>query len=403
MFHHYRTPEQRGGLRSWHIGSYLTRNGYKVTAIVPGIDPLSGNMEPGLNGKLWHKETINGAKIIRVNSLKNNRISKLRRLMYYTSYSTLQFLCSCFVKKVDLIISTSMPLSSVFLSFVQAKLRGIPFVIDVRDLPTDSAIELNYFSENGLSKHILNFEAWLFRKADCLIPVSNGMARVLETKGIPPHKIRVVPIGYDGRDAYKGFTDWNRDIRAELGLEGKFIVLYAGTMGHVVDIPTVLEAANNIKDVQDITFVFVGGGQLIEEYKETAKKSGLNCIFLGPRPKSDIPLFCSQADVCVYPLKGSSIIGSLLGNKIFDYSGNYAPTLYSGPEGDIKALIENAGGGICVPAGDAKALSQSILSLYRDPGKKKRLGTNAALYVEKGYKVENMMQKFESIISQIAN
>lgn len=401
IFHHYRTPEEPGGLRSWHIGSHLARKGFSVTAVVPGVDTLSGQRHPRLRGRLWHREVIDGVQIIRVNATRNDRKSKARRALYYLSFSCLQAVRAFLVRKPDAIITTSMPWSSLLFSFILARMRRVPLVVDVRDLPTDAAVELGYFSHSSFVRLLLKGEGWIFKHSDQLIPVSHGMANLLKRKGVSANKIRVIPIGYDGREAYKQTTNWKRAIKSELGVRGKFVVLYAGTMGHVVDIPTVLNAAQETGNNKDVVYLFVGGGQRLEEFRKTAGIKRLSCMFLGPVPKGDIPLYCSQVDVCTYPLSGGAVVASLLGNKIFDYLGNGAATIYSGPEGDVARLIKRSGGGICVPAGDAKGLSEAINRLYRNPNTCKLLGKMGKEFVEKEYNVQKMMGEFEASVVQL--
>ena len=89
-FNHFRTPKDLGGLRSWHIGSHLSKKGYRVTAVIPGVDTLTGEKKRSLRGRIWSKETINDVEVIWVNVLNNDRKSKLRRVLYYLSLSLLQ-------------------------------------------------------------------------------------------------------------------------------------------------------------------------------------------------------------------------------------------------------------------------------------------------------------------------
>ena len=141
-FNHYRTPQDLGGLRSWHIGSHLARNGYRVTAIIPGVDTLTGRKKNSLKGKLWSKEVINGVAVFWVNATDNDRKSKIKRALYYLSFSLLQAVVLSRVGKIHLIICMSMPVTSMLFSFMHSRLRKIPFAVDVRDLPTDTAVEL---------------------------------------------------------------------------------------------------------------------------------------------------------------------------------------------------------------------------------------------------------------------
>ena len=84
-------------------------------------------------------------------------------------------------------------------------------------------------------------------------------------------------------------------------------------------------------------------------------------------PKFVVSEICRRADVCVYPLIDGKVIAALLGNKIFDYMGAGKSTVYTGPRGDVSRLIDAAGGGICLPPGDAAGLAAAILELARRP------------------------------------
>jgi len=400
IFHHYRTPEQLGGLRSWHIGTHFAKQGYRVTAIVPGVDTLTGQKHPGLQGKLWCKEVIDDVEVIRVNATTNDRRSKIRRAFYYVSLSAIQAIAMTFVRDVDVIISTSMPLSSVIFSYTSAKVRNIPFVIDVRDLTIDTAIDLEYFSTSTLINLVLKIETFIFKQANHLIPVSNGMAQILKTKGINPDKITVVPIGYEGK-VYNQHVDWNRDIKTELGLTGKFVVLYAGSLGYVYDIPTILSAAEQTVKLPDIVYIFVGDGQRLPDYKEIAYNKNLHCIFLGPRPKLEIPLFCTQSNIGIYPLKGGKSVAALLGNKIFDYLGNGLPVIYSGPEGDVSCLVKQSKGGICVPPEDYKTMTEKIMQLYNNSNRMQDMGNYAKIYIQKELNINAMMSRFQETIENM--
>jgi len=376
--------------------------GYRVTAVIPGVDPLTGEKYTPIRKKFRVEEYQEGVKIIRTNSTANKRDSKIRRAVYYLTSSLTQFLSTFSIRDVDILISTSIPLSSLMLSYIVSRVRKIPHIIDVRDLSIDTALELKYFSANVLTKSLLKIERWLYEQADSLICISWGLAEVLGRKGIRNDKIQVIPIGYD-KYTYESKANWNRDIKAELGISHKFIVLYAGSMGYVVDIPTLLDAAKSTLDITEIVYLFIGHGQNFSKYREIAKRSQLNCFFWGPIPKLDIPVYCAQADVCVYPLRGGNLIGSFLGNKVFDYMGSGTPIIYSGPEGDIQQLIDHSQGGICVPAGDGQALAAAIVELYRNRNLVLLFGANAKQYIEENYTVAKMMKDFHVTVSGFLN
>jgi len=91
--HHFREPTDKGGLRSWHIVNRLEAV-CPVVVVVPGVDTLTGERSPRLpRFRLWASERRGAnVEIVRVNALRNDRSSKLRRALYYLSFSSLQFL-----------------------------------------------------------------------------------------------------------------------------------------------------------------------------------------------------------------------------------------------------------------------------------------------------------------------
>jgi len=390
-----------GGLRSWHIGTHLAAQGYQVTAVVPGVDTLTGKRKEDLGKRLWVKERIHGVNVFWTNALANDRNSKLKRALYYCSSSMLQFFGALRVNEIDIVVTTSMPLPAVIGGMMTAWVRRVPFVIEVRDLTIDSGLEVGYLPSNWLTKAMLNIESWLFRRADRIIAVTQGMRDILvKDKGVEPWRTSVVPLGFEGQAIYNGLVDWSRDIRVELEIGDKFIVLYSGTLGYVFDIPTILRAACETRHRPDILYLFLGGGQNLHEFKAYAENQGIHCLFLGPRPKHDVPIFCAQADVCVYAIRQGKALSSILGNKVFDYLGNGKPVITASPKGDVQRLIETCEAGIRVPSADGQAMGEAILSLADDPERLKRFGHNARCCIHKYYQVKDMMRAFESSIAE---
>lgn len=397
LFHHYRTLKERGGLRSYQIGTYFARKGNDVSAVIPGIDPLTENRYSGLKGKLYLKEVIEGVNIYRVNSFKNKRSSKLSRILYFISSACMQLAISLRIRPCDVIVCTSLPPSVLFLAFILSRVRRIPLIVDVRDLPFDYSVETQYFRQNSVVRFVMKIEAIIYREVEAIVTISQGLKKMLIDKGVCDKSIFFLPIGYD-KNYYEKTIDWKRDIKEELGLRGKFIVLYTGSMGYLIDIMTILDAAEQTRNNDNILYLFVGGGQRVVEYKKNAKERKLQSIFIGEVSKETAILFSSSADVCVYALGDNWIFSTFLGNKVFDYLGTGRPLIYCGPDGDISRIVRGSGAGICLPSKDFRGLSEAIIDLYQNPEKKRVMGKQAKYYVESKYDTEIFMERFEKII-----
>ena len=397
--HHFREPDDKGGLRSWHIVKQLERV-CPVVVIVPGIDTLTGERHARLpRFRPWASERRgDGVEIVRVNALRNDRRSKLRRALYYLSFSSFQFLRGILSRRVRVVLTTSMPVSTMLLGWLIARLRGAAFVIDVRDLPADLAIELGYFRGGPVSRLLRRLEYFAYRRADRIVTVSRGMADMLVAAGVPEQGIRVAPIGYDALE--DGPRSPSPLVEA-IPFAGRFTVLYSGTMGYVVDVETMLESARLTRDRADILYLFVGDGQRLAEYQERSRRDGSHCHFTGRVAKSLVPEMCRRADVCVYPLVDGRVIAALLGNKIFDYMGAARPTIYVGPPGDVSRLIEAAGAGVCLPPGDAPALAATICALSADRERCARMGSAARRFVLDGLTAPQTTRAFADLVREL--
>ncbi len=109
-------------------------------------------------------------------------------------------------------------------------------------------------------------------------------------------------------------------IRAELGVDDKFVVLYAGALGQANDIDTILRAAERLKNEDKICFVLFGDGKERTRLQSEAERMNLsNVIFAGVRPKKDMPQVVASADVCLAILQDIPMFRTTYPNKVFDY------------------------------------------------------------------------------------
>ena len=95
--------------------------------------------------------------------------------------------------------------------------------------------------------------------------------------------------------------------KSKLGLEGKFVVSYIGTMGMAHGLEKVLDAAAELQHTHpQIVFLFVGEGSDKEQIISiaTSRKLG-NVRFVDEQPRERIPDYIHASDACLVLLKKS--------------------------------------------------------------------------------------------------
>src|SRR5215470_11919781 len=142
----YFAPETEiGGIRIMEIASRLQDMGHDI-AILSGLPNYrSGRLFPDYRGKAWRvtwTEQINGLNVTRVPLFPSHDKKTLPRLFNYFSFLLASALRSVLMKRPDVVVCTSPPLTIGLAAWLAAKRFRVPFLIKIRDLWPEAAIEL---------------------------------------------------------------------------------------------------------------------------------------------------------------------------------------------------------------------------------------------------------------------
>ena len=151
------------------------------------------------------------------------------------------------------------------------------------------------------------------------------------------------------------------------------------TVGRAVakkGIDTLLDALARLPEGFHWQWTHIGGGELHDELVAQAK--GLNildrCNFLGSKSQLEVIASYNESDIFILPCRiDASGDRDGLPNVIVEAESQRLPVITT-PISGIPELIRDDGNGVFVPVDDVDELSSAILSLSRDPKRRKRLG-----------------------------
>jgi glycosyltransferase involved in cell wall biosynthesis len=299
---------------------------------------------------------------------------------------------------VDLVWGTSPPLFQAFTAWAIARMKRVPFLFEVRDLWPAFAVAVAVLRSRPLITASEWLEGFLYRRADRLVLNSPGFEEHVKARG--GREISVVPNGSDARmfDP-KAEGSGSRD---QFGLQGKFIVLYAGAHGLSNDLGVVLQAANELKNEAAISFVLLGDGKDKPMLQEQAAKMELsNVHFLPPMPKAQMAEALAAADACLAILKPLKLYATVYPNKVFDYMAAGRPILLA-VDGVIREVIEKAGAGVFVQPGDPAALAAAIRKLAANRDESQRMGLAGRKYLEQHFNRPILAAQMEAVLIETA-
>ena len=222
-------------------------------------------------------------------------------------------------------------------------------------------------------------EKFLYTRATHILVNSPAYKEYMVARGVPADKITYIPYGTDV-DMFNPNVDGHA-VRRKLGLEDKFVVLYAGALGQANDIYTVLCAAKHLNEENHIRFVFWGDGKERPNLQSEAERLELeNVIFAGVCPKKEMPFVIASSDVCLAIFQNVPMFRTTYPNKVFDYMAAARATVLV-IDGVIREVVESSRGGVFVEPGNDKLLAETILELSKDPKRVKQMGANARAYL----------------------
>jgi glycosyltransferase involved in cell wall biosynthesis len=153
----------------------------------------------------------------------------------------------------------------------------------------------------------------------------------------------------------------------DLGMAGRFNIVFAGQLGLAQGLDVVLEAAEELSDLVDVQFVLVGDGTDADRLRRSAGQRGLkNVRFLGRQPAERMPHIYAVSDVLLVHLRDAPLFRITIPSKTIAYMACGRPVLMA-VEGDAADLIRATGAGVTCRSGDAKDLAEAVRRLRATP------------------------------------
>jgi glycosyltransferase involved in cell wall biosynthesis len=153
-----------------------------------------------------------------------------------------------------------------------------------------------------------------------------------------------------------------------IGLQNKFIVLYAGVVTRITKVKNLAYAAAKLRNNQnDIAFLVIGEGEEKESMEQLRLDNRISNLYLLPfQDAKFVPYIISAADICVVPLSSEPIYETTIPTKFFDYLACNKPQIgICG--GELEQLINTNKIGLTVKDGETDRLADMILSLSNSP------------------------------------
>ncbi len=384
--------------RAYEMARYLVSAGHQVTMLTEVPNHPSGIIPPEYRGNAYERVSLDGIDVIRVWVKASPTKTFATRMLFYISYMINAALAGLLLARgrYDVIYATSPPLFVGGAALALSYLRRIPLLFEVRDLWPESAVALGEISSTRAAVLAGKLEEMCYNRARRVVVVTEGIRRRLEERGFGA-KLALIPNGAN-TELFRPDPEAGAVLRSELGLGGRFLVIYAGIHGVAQGLETVLDAARVLQDEPHIHFLFVGEGPKKGDLLNQRDTLGLvNVTMLAEQPRDSMPAYMSAADVALVPLRRLELFRGALPSKMFDAWACGCPVVLS-IDGEARQVLERAEGGVFVEPEDPELMAQALSQLKGDPGRLRQLGKNGRCFVEEHYSRERLAAQLEALL-----
>ena len=391
--------------RASELAYHWSEAGHEVSVLTGFPNHPTGVVPPEWRGRLTHltyHEKFGRADIYRTWLWPLPNRKSHGRMRNYASFCISAALRGMTIPRPDVIIASSPQLLVGLSGWWLAFSRQIPFVFEVRDLWPESLTAVGVSGEDSmLHQTLAAIAGFLYERADKIVVVTPAFKeRLIEDWRVPADKIAVVENGVEV-DVFSPEAVVREKPRAQLGVEGKFVASYIGTMGNAHGLETLLDAATALRQNPHVVFLLIGEGAEKEKIKAQAQSRGLtNIRFLDQQPREKIPAYILASDTCLVLLKKTDVFKTVIPTKMLEFMACGRPVIL-GVDGQARQILEEAAAGIAIEPENAEALARAISHLNANPKLAAIMGQKGREYTVKNFSRGRTAEKYIDVLKGI--
>ena len=308
----------------------------------------------------------------------------------------------------DIIVCALPTLELADASVAYGLRRGVPVVVDVRDMWPDVFLFRSPAAVRPVVRRLLG---GMSRMADRVCArataitghapgfVEWGLARA---KRAPGPLDRSFPFGYENRMPQQSAIESADAFWAGEGVgtdPDDLVVTYIGSISHQFEFEPILQAARRLNGVAKVTFVICGTGDRLGQFRRQTQSLS-NVMWPG---WVSLPLswtLLKRSSIGLVPLNSTPDFLLSIPNKVAEYLAAGLPVAASFRTGLVRELLEGSESGFSY-AQSGDVLARRLTDLGRDRAALARMSRNAASLYEERFRADRIYPEFVSYLETV--
>lgn len=376
----------------------LVERGHQVTVLTGLPNYPEGIVHEKYRRRANRKEIINDVEIIRCFEMGRGT-GNFKLFINYMSFAISASLKALFIKKkFDVIFVNQLsPVSMAIPAFFYKRMHKKNIILYCLDLWPESLVAGGIQETSIIFKLIKWISKLIYNSVDSML-VSSNMFKTYFHENL---KIKNKNIDYLPQYAENLFLD---SVENRLRNDENFNFVFAGNIGDMQSIETIIKAANELKRCENIIFHIVGDGSKLKSCKKMSEEFNLkNIIFHGRLPVAKMPSFYAMADAMLITLKDNMNISYTLPGKVQSYMAAGKPII-GAVNGEASYIITQAECGMVCQAEDYVNFARIIKAYCNSEASTKiNMATNSYKYYMNNFSKEMFIKRIEEKLEEVRN
>lgn len=302
---YFRTPDQGGAVRSYHLAKGLKEAGIEVEMITSHPHPH------------YDQRWIEGVKVHYLPVPYDQKFGFWKRIKAFFQFVSQSKSLLKKLPRPDLLYITSTPLTTGWIGLWAKKKMAVPFLFEVRDLWPEAPIQVGAIRNPLLIRYLRKLEKAIYEQALSLVALSPGIAQQIKQM-VPEKEVALIP-NFSDLDRFY-WQEKQPELIQSLNLNLGLTIAYTGAIGQVNGVEELVDLAElAAKRGKTWNFLIMGEGSEKVNLENRVRNSQLkNIRFIPFGSKEKVNEILSLADFCWISFAHLPVLKTNSPNKFFD-------------------------------------------------------------------------------------
>ena len=339
---------------------------------------------------LLYNSFFNGIKVYHI-PLKKYKNPIIRILSFiYWHIST--FIVGLFLKRHDIILTPSPPLTNGLFAILLAKVKGSKSIYNVQEIYPDLLIDLGYLNNKFIIKILRKIEGWVYNMSHAVTTIDNQFYKIIKSRIKKTDNLLLIPNFVDP-DLYS--TKSSISLPDEFKRKEEYTnMVYAGNIGLAQEWNLIINLAKEIKDFK-ITIWIVGEGVKKAYLQSEIKKNRLNNIKLLPYyDRKIMPAINLFADIHFIAMN-KKVEKYGFPSKVYSIMASAKPIIVvSSQDTPLVSFLKDKNAALLITDHSLSKLKKNLLELHNSVDLRNKLGSNGRQEIIKKYSKKVVIDQY---------